>query len=262
VIVALNYHRSGQGEPLVLIHGIGSRLQVWDPVLPHLEPEREVIALDLPGFGASPMPPHDEPPGLATLLAGVTGLLDELGLERPHVAGNSLGGWLTLELAKRGRARTATALSPAGFWLGLEGARSRAQLFAMVRSARLAARYADTLLQAPIARRLSFAQVVDHGDRMTPTEAADTLRALAHAPSFDGTLKAMLKQSYRAEDPIEVPVTIAWAEHDHLLAPRQALWAAHLIPNARSVLLYGCGHVPTYDDPEQVGRVLLEGSRG
>jgi pimeloyl-ACP methyl ester carboxylesterase len=258
--VALNYHRSGQGEPLVLIHGIGSRLQVWDPVLPYLEPQREVIAIDLPGFGASPMPPHDQPPGIETLVAGVTGLLDELGLERPHVAGNSLGGWLTFELAKHGRARTATGLSPAGFWLGMEGVISRASLFVMVRTARLAAPYADTLYQSPTARRLSFRQVTEHGDRMTPTEAADSLRALAHAPSFDGTLKAMLKQPYHADHPIEVPVTIAWAEHDHLLPPRQALWAAHLIPNARSVVLYGCGHVPTYDDPEQVARVLLEGS--
>jgi pimeloyl-ACP methyl ester carboxylesterase len=260
VAVALNYHRRGQGEPLVLIHGIGSRLEVWDHVLPYLEPEREVIALDLPGFGASPMPPHDQPPGIETLLAGVTGLLDELGLERPHVAGNSLGGWLTLELAKRGRARTATCLSPAGFWLGLESIVSRAQLFVMVRTGRLAARYADALLRSPTVRKLSFAQVTEHGEKMTPTEAADSLRALAHAPSFDGTLKAMIRQSYHADRPIEVPVTIAWAERDHLLPPRQALWASHLIPNARSVILYGCGHVPTYDDPEQVARVLLEGS--
>jgi pimeloyl-ACP methyl ester carboxylesterase len=116
------------------------------------------------------------------------------------------------------------------------------------------------LAQSPQVRKLSFAQVADHGDRMTPGEAADSLRALAHAPSFDSTLKAVIKQRYQADRPIEVPVTIAWAEHDHLLPPRQALWASHLIPNARSLVLYGCGHVPTYDDPEQVGRVLLEGS--
>ena len=258
--MALNYHRSGNGEPLVLIHGIGSRLEVWDHVLPHLESERDVVALDLPGFGASPMPPHDQPPGIDTLLAGVTGLLDELGLDKPHVAGNSLGGWLTLELAKRGRARTATVLSPAGFWLGNENVYSRVSLWLMVRSSRLAAPYADRLLQSPLTRRLSFAQVAEHGDRMTPAEAADSLRALAHAPSFDGTLKVMIKQRYQADRPIEVPTTIAWGERDHLLPPRQALWAAHLIPNARSVVLYGCGHVPTYDDPEQVARVLLEGS--
>ena len=258
--MALNFHRTGQGEPLVLIHGIGSRLQVWDHVLPYLESEREVIALDLPGFGASPMPPHDHPPGMDTLLSGVTALFDELGLEQPHVAGNSLGGWLALELAKRGHVRSAAALSPAGFWLGNENVYSRVSLWITVRTARLAAPFADRLAASPQVRKLSFAQVADHGDRMTPAEAADSLRALAHAPSFDATLKAMIKQRYQADRPIEVPVTIAWAEHDHLLPPRQALWASHLIPNARSVVLYGCGHVPTYDDPEQVARVLLEAS--
>jgi pimeloyl-ACP methyl ester carboxylesterase len=259
--VTLNFHRSGQGEPLVLIHGIGSRLQVWDPVLPYLEPEREVIAIDLPGFGASPMPPHDQPPGVETLANQVVRFLDELGLERPHFAGNSLGGLLALELAKRGRARSTTALSPAGFWLGNENVYSRVSLWIAVRSARLTAPYADRIFDSPLMRRLGFAQFVDHGDRMTPHEAVDSLRALAHAPSFDGTLKALFKQRYHADRPIDVPVTIAWAEHDHVLPPRQALWAAHLIPNARSVVLDGCGHVPTYDDPEQVARVLLEGSR-
>src|SRR6516162_11880095 len=111
----LNYHRAGSGPPLVLIHGIGSRWQVWDPVLPLLEAHREVIALDLPGFGDSPMPAPGTPPGVASLTRLVSEFLDGLGLDRPHVAGNSLGGWVSLELAKQGRVRTATGLSPAGF---------------------------------------------------------------------------------------------------------------------------------------------------
>jgi pimeloyl-ACP methyl ester carboxylesterase len=258
--MALNFHRGGAGDPLVLIHGIGSRWQVWDPVLPYLEPERDVIALDLPGFGASEMAPHDQPPGIDTLTNSVTGLLDELGLDKPHVAGNSLGGWLALELAKHGRAASATALSPAGFWTGGEGIFSRVSLWAMVRTARLAAPYADALLAAPLRRKLAFAQVAAHPERIPAPDAADTLRALAWAPSFDETLRAMIRQRFSHGEQIDVPVTIAWGELDHLLPTRQALWAAHLVPSARSLLLYGCGHVPTYDDPEQVARALLEGS--
>jgi pimeloyl-ACP methyl ester carboxylesterase len=88
------------------------------------------------------------------------------------------------------------------------------------------------------------------------------LLALAHAPAFDPTLRAMLNRRFEHGEHIEVPVTIAWGERDRLLPPRQALWAKHLVPSARSVILYGCGHVPTYDDPEQVAAVLLEGSAG
>ena len=114
----LNHIRQGTGEPLVLIHGIGSQWQVWGPVLERVGEQRDVVALDLPGFGASP--PLAGEVTLATLADAVAGLVDELGLERPHVAGNSLGGALALELARTGRARSATGLSPLGFARGRE----------------------------------------------------------------------------------------------------------------------------------------------
>jgi pimeloyl-ACP methyl ester carboxylesterase len=260
--MALNYHRAGSGEPLVLIHGIGSHWQIWNPVLRYLEPEREVIAIDLPGFGASPMAPHERPAGVDTLTESVIELLDELGLDTPHVAGNSLGGWLSYELAKRGRARTATGLSPAGFWMGtLEGVASRVSLFLAHHTARFALPYADWLTASPFRRKLAFSQMAAHPERMPAADAALHLRGLAEAPGFDPTLFAMIGERFRHGERIDVPVTVAWGELDRLLPPRQALWAAHLMPQARSLLLYGCGHVPTYDDPEQVAQVILDASQ-
>jgi pimeloyl-ACP methyl ester carboxylesterase len=258
--VSLNYHRGGSGEPLVLIHGIGSRWQVWNPVLPILEREREVIAIDLPGFGASPMPPPDIPAGLESLTDSVIGLLDELGLERPHVAGNSLGGWLSLELAKAGRVASATALSPAGFWTGQEGLYSRALLFVAVRASRLSRPYTEWLTATPARRRLAYRQFMSRPELIPAEDAALQSRGLSDAPWFDATLKAMIHRHFQHGEQIEVPVTIAWAELDQILPPRQALWAARMIPSARSTTLYGCGHVPTYDDPEQVANTILEGS--
>jgi pimeloyl-ACP methyl ester carboxylesterase len=259
--VTLNHHRAGTGAPLVLIHGIGSQWQVWNPVLPYLEPEREVIALDLPGFGASPMAPHGQAPGIDTLTNSIEILLDKLGLDRPHVAGNSLGGWLSLELAKRGRARSATALSPAGFWRnGFEVAFVRLSLKGVISAAKLMRPVAEAVTRPPVARIAFLGQVFGHPTRVPPQDAADTLRAAADAPAFAETLEAMLSQRFGDGGAIEVPVTIAWAELDRLLLPRQAARAAELVPQARSTWLYDCGHVPTYDDPEQVARVLLEGS--
>ena len=103
----LNYYRAGSGEPLVLIHGLGLRWQTWEPVLPRLTAERDVVVIDLPGFADSPPPPPGAPASIASLSRLVGEFLDQLGLERPHVAGNSLGGWLSLELAQLGRARSA-----------------------------------------------------------------------------------------------------------------------------------------------------------
>ncbi len=256
----LEYHRGGSGEPLVLLHGIGSRWQVWDPVLAILEAQREVIALDLPGFGSSPAPPPGTPPGVESLTRLVSEFLDELQLERPHVAGNSLGGRVALELAKRGRVRSATALSPAGFHSPLEAIYQQASLRMTIRSARAMAPHAEQLLRRPRLQAVAFGQMMARPRRIPTADAVESVWALAHAPWFDETLQIVNREPFRGGEQIEAPVTIAWGEHDRLLLPRQARRAQALIPHAKVISLPGCGHVPTYDDPDLVARVLLEGS--
>ena len=259
--MGLSYHRVGEGEPLVLIHGIGSRWQVWESVLERLAAERDVIAIDLPGFGASPMPPPGTPAGIESLTSLVSDFLDSLGLDRPHVAGNSLGGWISLELAKLDRVRSATGLSPAGFHNSREAAFQRASLAGSVRVARALATRVDRIMGPALARRLLLGQLAGHPERIPSPVAADHLRSLAAAPWFDETLKAITTaEHFTGGEHITVPVTIAWGERDRLLIPRQAHRAQRAIPHARVLTLRDCGHVPTYDDPEQVARVLLDGS--
>src|SRR5262245_65831208 len=93
------YTQSGTGAPLVLLHGIGSSRQAWGPVVPPLTAHFTVIAVDLPGFGDSPPLPARTESSPAALAAAVARLLDQLGVSSPHLAGNSLGGWVALELA-------------------------------------------------------------------------------------------------------------------------------------------------------------------
>ncbi|MGW2711057.1 alpha/beta fold hydrolase, partial [Streptomyces sp. NPDC001356] len=114
--VSVSYARVGRGDPLVLLHGIGHHRQAWDPVVDILATEREVVAVDLPGFGASPALPDGLAYDLPTTNSVLGALFEALGLERPHVAGNSLGGLLALELGREKLVRSVTALSPAGFW--------------------------------------------------------------------------------------------------------------------------------------------------
>ena len=110
--LSLVHDRGGSGEPLVLVHGIGSCWRCWDPVVPLLREHHDVIALDLPGYGESPAV-EGEP----TVYA-ITDALDEAlvaaGLEDAHLVGNSMGGWIAAELAGRGHARSVVAISPAG----------------------------------------------------------------------------------------------------------------------------------------------------
>lgn len=110
--VDVSYERTGSGEPLVLLHGIGHHRQAWDPVLRILALERDVIAVDLPGFGASPALPEGLTHDLGTMVPVLGSFFDALGVVRPHVAGNSLGGLLALELGRERLVRSVTALSP------------------------------------------------------------------------------------------------------------------------------------------------------
>lgn len=256
----LNHHRGGRGEPLVLMHGIGMRWQFFEPVLPRLEAEREVIAVDLPGFGGSPAPPPGTPAGAQSLARLVAEFLEQIGVHKPHAAGNSLGGWVSLELAKRGRVRSATALSPAGFHNDRERIFQRASLTATRRSCRLLARHADAAMRPRLARATFSFQYFAHPGRIPADETAANIRAVARAPWFEETLRAITSERFSGGEQIAVPVTIAWGERDRLLLPRQARRAQRAIPSARAVTLRGCGHIPMPDDPGQVAQVLVEGS--
>ena len=260
-MATLNYHRQGTGEPLLLVHGIGSRWQVWLPVLERLAAERDVIAVDLPGFGASPPSPLGTSPGIPSLTDALERFLDGLGIDTAHIGGNSLGGAAALELAKRGRARTATAFSPAGFFNDREWVFARTSLRLSVRVTRLFASNAELVLASAIGRTALLGQLIGRPWKVPVQDAVENLRAFAAAPSFDATLDAGNHERFRGGEAIDVPVTIAWGQRDFVLIPRQGRRAVRAIPGARLVTLRGCGHVPTYDDPKLVAEVLLVGSR-
>jgi pimeloyl-ACP methyl ester carboxylesterase len=248
--------RGGTGDPLLLVHGIGSHAQVWDPVVPLLRDRFEVVAIDLPGFGASPVLGGREEPSPAALAGAVATWMTEQGWERAHVAGNSLGGWIALELAQRGRTLSACALSPAGFWTQRERAYARRTLRQWRASARLLAPRIDAIARSRALRTLGAWQAMARPWRQTPEAYAAAVRALAAAPGWDATLAAMDRRHFTGGAAVAPPATVAWADRDRLLPPRQAERARRALPRARHVTLRGCGHVPTWDDPAQVAEVV------
>lgn len=250
--VPLAHDRLGSGEPLVLLHGLGGERHVWEPVLAPLAERRTLIVPDLPGFGASPpLPDAAGPPAPALLAASVARLLDELGLDAPDVAGSSLGGWVALELALRGRARSVTALCPAGFWRRpLRPRRDRARTLA-----RALRPLVPLLVRIPPARRAALGSTVARPARVGPRAAARMIRTYAAAPGFAAVDAAMRAGRFAAIADVPVPVTLAWGEHDRLVSPpREAPLGV------TSLTLAGCGHLAMWDDPELVTRVLLEGA--
>jgi pimeloyl-ACP methyl ester carboxylesterase len=255
--MTLAHDRGGAGEPLLLIHGIGSQWQVWEPVLPALQAEREVVAIDLPGFGESAVLGSGRQPTVDHLADAVEAFLDEIGWERPHVAGNSLGGWLALLLSQRGRAAAACALSPAGFWNRWEHVYAtlslgNAQALVKTLEPRL-----EALLGNPVTKALMLGQLVAKPGRWPAEKAVAATRSLARSPGWQPTLDAMSRAHFTGGSAVRQPATVAWGEKDRLLLPRQAERARRAIPQARHVTLFGCGHVPTWDDPDLVARTIL-----
>ncbi|GAA4397752.1 alpha/beta fold hydrolase [Tsukamurella soli] len=256
----LAYERFGNGEPLVLVHGIGHRRQAWKPVVERLAEQREVILLDLPGHGESPELVLDGRPLKDVLQAELLELLDELDLHRPHIAGNSLGGRVALEAAADGLVSSATCLSPAGFWKGdVDFLLVRAHFAALVGAARLTRPVASRLLQSSHIRRLMLLSLMSHGDRLSADDVAGDLEGMVAARH---ALRGIIAQAYPFDGEIapDVPVTIAWGTSDRVLLPYQAERARRQLPNAEHVWLDGSGHVPMCDDVDGVVDVLLRGS--
>ncbi|PKV84434.1 alpha/beta fold hydrolase [Streptomyces sp. TLI_146] len=259
--VTVSYRRAGSGDPLLLLHGIGHHRQAWDPVFDLLAAERDVIAVDLPGFGESPALPEGVSYDLRSVVPTLGALCEELGIERPHVAGNSLGGLLALELGREKLVRSVTALSPAGFWTQAERRYAFATLTAMRRGARLLPLPAIERLSRSAAGRAALTSTIyaRPGRRSPEAVVAETL-ALREATGFDETLAAGVRVRFTDDVP-GVPVTVAWGAKDRLLLRRQGIRAKHTLPSARLVRLPGCGHVPMNDDPALVARVILDTSR-
>jgi len=257
----LAYSRTGQGEPLVLLHGQGLSRHSWDPIITELSGSRDVIAVDLPGHGESPRQPKGRGSAPADLALAVGELLDELALESVHVAGNSTGGWVALELGRQQRARTVTALSPAGLWRRKAPLYIRAAMRQTRLNARVIRRLAPNAPRSRLARALFMATASGHPLSLPYAPVHRAVHDMATAPGFGETLRAMERSRFRDGVAIQVPVTIAFGSRDRVLLPLIARRRTELPHHTRWQKLSGCGHIPMFDDPEAVVQLLVEASQ-
>jgi pimeloyl-ACP methyl ester carboxylesterase len=256
----LAHTRLGTGEPLVLLHGQGLSRRSWAPVVTELARERDVIAVDLPGHGDSPRQPRGAGNTPLDQAHAVAELLDELGLTSVHVAGNSVGGWVALELGRLQRAKTITALSPGGLW----GRHAPIFIGATMRQSRVNARIVRRLApDAPRSRwaRAAFmAQLSGHPSKVSYAMANGAIHDMATAPGFRKTLHAAERTGFRHGAEIRVPVTVAFGTRDRVLPPVITRRRHELPPQTRWIKIKGAGHVPMFDEPGAVVTLLLHGS--
>lgn len=245
----LAYDRTGDGPPLVLLHPLGADRRVWDPIVARLRDHRELIAVDLPGFGESPV--FDRVPTPRALAAAVAEQLRALGVKRPHVAGSSLGGWIALELGLVGAAGTVTGIGPAGLWPGPLAAKR-------VIAHRLAGALAPLvgpLARSRAGRRLLLSNTAAHPGRIPGPDASHLVRTYGLAPGFKAVNDQMRAGVFSGLERIRVPVTLVWPEHDRLVV--RPPW---LPDNVRNVTLDDAGHIPMWDAPDELAEILLTAS--
>ncbi len=251
------FERVGSGEPQLLLHGTGGSRAHWKPIVEHLADERDLLLVDLPGHGQSdPVPdgvPHN-PLGYAPIL---TRFVDSLGIDTAHVAGNSVGGWTALELAKLARTKSVVGLAPAGLWEHKDPWRCVAQLWIQHKTGRLFAPLAPAALRNDIGRKLLLKGTVAKPEQVPSDEAIDLVTTYSATTDFDRHLSDTRNARFEGGSSIESPVVVAWGEDERLI-PERARRKHELPKQARVVTLPDCGHTPMWDDPQLVARTILD----
>jgi pimeloyl-ACP methyl ester carboxylesterase len=257
-------YRAGAGEPLVLLHGFTGTWHHWSPLLDELAGRYEVIAPTLAGHAGARPYPVDYPITFAGSADSLERHLDELGVGSAHVVGNSLGGALALELAKRGRARSVVALAPAGGWTEGDGEAKRVGRFVarQLRLTRVCADRMAAILSRPKMRRLALRDVMRHGELVSAAEALGLARASVGCTIADRAIAALRADRGLALedlDRIACPVLLASPEFDRILpAERHAPRLRRQIAGVESRMLMGCGHLPMWDDTRLIAATISE----
>lgn len=255
------FHRGGSGEPLLCVHGITDTWRTWELLIPRLEPHHDVLAITLLGHSGGRRPEPGRPVSLLDLVDEAERDMDAAGFETAHLVGNSLGGWIVLELAARGRARTVTALAPAGGW---DHGNPWAYLtlfdfLASQQGLRLLGDRAVRLASRPGLRKLALGRLVSHPARVPAPLAAALIRGAADCPALVHLLAESRAGGYPDIGAIDVPTRIIWGTRDKILPPTHlSSRFRRMVPQADWVEIPGGGHLPQIDHPERVAELVLE----
>lgn len=258
-------YRAGSGEPVVLLHGFTAAWTIWHPILADLVARYEVIAPTLPGHHGGPAYPTDQPIAFAQSTDAVERQLDELGVGDAHFVGNSMGGGIALELAKRGRARSVVALAPAGGWSRGDGEGPRiGRFFAkQIKMLERTHAWSERIMKRPGTRRLAFREIMRHGELVSPADAAEISRAALDCSISRRAIQALLADAAELTigelDRIACPVLLATPRFDRVLpGSRHAPRYRREIPGVQALSLPDCGHAPMWDDTKLVTRLIVE----
>lgn len=260
----MNHIRRGSGKPLLLIHGLGGTWRSWRPIIGGLATEREVIAVDLPGFGQTP--PLRGEVSIRTLADAVTDFVRANNLIGVDAVGSSMGARLVLELARRGGVLGAVvALDPGGFWQGWQRHFFYGSIYLSIRLVRLLQPVLPAITGNAVGRTLLFPQFSPRPWALSPEVTLEEMRSYAASPSFDELLYQLAYGETQQGAPrgsIKSPLVIGWGRRDRVCFPSQARRTLRLFPDARLHWFARCGHFPHWDVPQETTRLILASTSG
>jgi pimeloyl-ACP methyl ester carboxylesterase len=253
----MNEIKRGTGRNLALIHGLGGSCHSWGTIMEALSAERTVIAIDLPGHGATPA--EADSGTFNGLVGSVERYITDRGLSGVDVVGSSMGARIVLELARRGRVGNVVALDPGGFWRGWERVFFKTTIGLSGRLLRAIRPLLPTLSRNAASRTALLAQLSERPWALDPNVIATELECLSTTPTFDALVRDL------AEGPEQIGpaadttgrIVIGWGRHDRLCLPRQASRAAAAFPSAKFHWFESSGHFPMWDQPNETVRVIL-----
>lgn len=251
----------GGGKPLLLIHGLGSSWRAWRPILDDLAAERSVIAIDLPGHGATPA--EQDSGTFEGLVGSVERYLAANDLVGIDAVGSSMGARIVLELARRGKIGSVVALDPGGFWRGWERPFFRATIGLSARLLRVLRSRLPAISRSAAARTALLAQLSAKPSALSPELVCTELTSITDTPTFDALVRDLAdgpEQEGPAADPIQ-RIVIGWGKHDRLCLPRQAIRARAAFPSATLHWFKHSGHFPMWDMPHEATAVILQATR-
>jgi len=255
--VPANVIELGAGPPLLLVHGLAGRWQNWLENIPRFAGGRRVVAVDLPGFGASPMPRTEI--SIAAYARFLEGLCDALSIDAAAVVGNSMGGQIAAELAIASPQRVERLMLVSAAGISAEQIERRAVMTGgrvlaalMTRSV---ARH-PAMARRPATRRIALSFVVRHPERLSAPLAHELMQGAAK-PGFLPALEAVLTHRISERLPqIACPTSVVWGEDDHVIPVRDAARFGKLVPDVRVEVWPDTGHVPMLERPARFNALL------
>jgi pimeloyl-ACP methyl ester carboxylesterase len=254
-------HRGGSGTPMVCLHGFTGSWRVWELVLPMLERQHDVLAPTLLGHaGGPPLVGH---PSDTQLVDAVERSMDEAGFETAHVVGNSLGGYLALQLAARGRARTVVALAPAGGWAdGDESFRDTLDFFTRSRAQLATALpHVDSIVSTVEGRRRATEYMVERFEHIPSELVAHVMHSVAACDATEAMIDLALREGWTLDaERVTCPVRVVWGTADRLLPwpSSAARYRNAWLPQADWIVLDGVGHCPQLELPLETAQLILD----